>query len=296
MITRFAPSLTGYLHLGHVLHLLYVWSVARRYRARVLCRIEDHDLSRRRPEYEAAILEDLQWLGFTPDLGIHAGNRDGASAFRQSDNADHYAAMLRQLQEQGLVYGCECSRRQILEQQTDGTGELCYPGTCADKNLPLEGHTVRFRISHHRVAFEDLALGTCHQAPIGQCGDFSLRDRQGQWTYQFCCVCDDIRHGVNLVVRGEDILSSTGRQILLFEAFGTPPPRYHHHPLVYDARGEKLSKRQHAESITSLREAGMTAEELLGRALHAGGWLESLKPMHMDAALERVSGRAADSE
>ncbi|MCK4564415.1 MAG: hypothetical protein KAU94_07060 [Verrucomicrobia bacterium] len=284
--TRFAPSLTGYLHLGHVLHMIYVWGIARAKGGRVLSRIEDHDQSRNRPEYEPAILADMQWLGFVPDLGITATDAQGPSPYRQSDCAHHYDEALHLLSKKGLVYGCECSRKEILAKQSDGQGELCYPGTCAGKNLPLEGNTVRFRIPVQAVAFRDLALGACHQAPVGQCGDFSLRDRTGQWTYQFCCVCDDIRQGINLVVRGEDILSSTGRQIQLFQALGHPSPNYFHHPLVCDAYGEKLSKRQRSESVTQLREAGVSASEVMGQAACLAGMVSAPGPLSLDDALD----------
>lgn len=289
MITRFAPSLTGYLHMGHVLHMLYVWGIARARSAKVISRIEDHDLSRRRPEYEAAILDNMEWLGFLPDEGMTASNAEGRSEYRQSDCGDHYAQVLQVLQRQGLVYGCECSRKQILDQQSDGQGELCYPGTCSEKDLPLEGHTVRFRIHSGAVSFDDQALGMCHQVPMGQCGDFSLRDRQGQWTYQFACACDDIRHGINLVIRGEDILASTARQILLFQALEAPVPVYFHHPLVCDKKGEKLSKRQRSESISQLRDTGSTAEEIIGHAAYAAGLVPEPGPLSLDDALMRVT-------
>ncbi len=271
MVTRFAPSLTGYLHLGHVLHMLYVWGLARTNSGKVICRIEDHDLARRRPEYEDAILEIMEWLGFVPDEGISASNAATPSEYRQSDCGDYYEKMLGILQMQGLVYGCECTRKQILDEQSDEAAELCYTGTCADKGLPLEGNTVRFRVPDGEVVFNDLRLGTCRQIPKRQCGDFSLRDRQGQWTYQFACVCDDIRHGIDCVIRGEDILTSTARQILLFQAFDAPVPSHFHHPLIYDENGEKLSKRQRSESISQLRSAGISAEEIIGRAAFAGG-------------------------
>lgn len=283
--TRFAPSLTGYLHLGHVLHMIYVWGIARAKGGQVVSRIEDHDQSRNRPEYEPAILADMQWLGFVPDQGISVSDAPRPSPFRQSDCAHQYEESLQRLADKGLVYGCECSRKEILAKQSDGQSELCYPGSCAEKNLPLEGHTVRFRIPAGAVAFRDGALGDCHQSPIGQCGDFSLRDRTGQWTYQFCCVCDDIRQGVNLVIRGEDILSSTGRQIQLFEALGHPVPDYYHHPLVCDAHGEKLSKRQRSESIAQLREAGASPDEIIGRAVFAGGLIPECRPMELTEAL-----------
>ena len=287
--TRFAPSLTGYLHLGHVLHMLYVWGIARAQGGKVISRIEDHDLSRNRPEYEPAILTDMQWLGFVPDLGISATDAPKPSPYRQSDCAPRYEEALRFLAEKGLVYGCECSRKEILAKQPEGREEPCYPGTCAKKNLSLEGHTVRVRVPAGEVAFRDLARGECHQTPAIQCGDFSLRDRNGQWAYQFCCVCDDIHHGVNLVVRGEDILSSTARQIQLFLALEHEPPNYFHHGLLCDADGQKLSKRQRSESITQLCEDGVSAEEIIGRAAFAGGLVSESVPMSAESISENVA-------
>ncbi len=285
MITRFAPSLTGYLHLGHVLHMIYVWGIAHTKGAKVICRIEDHDQGRARPEYESAILDTIEWLGFTPDLGISVEQAEAASAYRQSDCAEHYTEVLNRLNQQGLIYGCECSRREIAETQSDRADELCYSGTCSEKDLPLEGNTVRFRIPSDEVIFQDLKLGECHQTPAEQCGDFSLRDRTGQWTYQFCCVCDDIRQNVDLVIRGEDILSSTGRQIQLFQLLECTIPQFYHHPLLYDKQGQKLSKRQHAESISQLREAGATPEEILGKAATLGGLTEDFGPINKNEAL-----------
>lgn len=291
MITRFAPSLTGYLHLGHVLHMMYVWGIARQKGAQVLCRIEDHDRGRVRPEFEQSILDDMQWLGFNPDSGMSAETAAGRSAYRQSDCSDHYESVLQDLRRRGLVYGCACSRKQIMKTQEDGHGELCYAGTCSEKGLPLEGNTVRFRIPDDHVEFEDLRLGTCHQAPVGQCGDFSLRNRHGEWTYQFACVCDDIRHGVDLVIRGEDILPSTGRQILLFKALNATAPEYYHHPLIHDEHGGKLSKRQRSESILQMRDSGVTAEDIIGQAAEAGGLLDSFRPLQQGDAISLVTNR-----
>ena len=284
-LTRFAPSLTGYLHLGHVLHMIYVWGTARAHDVKVLSRIEDHDLERNRPEYEPAILADMQWLGFIPDLGITAKDAPRPSTYRQSDCASRYEEALHVLVGKGLVYGCECSRKEILAQQAEGHGELFYSGTCAEKNLPLEGNTVRFRLPPGEVAFHDLARGDCHQTPANQCGDFSLRARTGQWSYQFCCVCDDIHQGIDLVVRGEDILASTGRQIQLFQALGHEPPHYFHHGLLCDPEGRKLSKRQGSESITQLRESGVSASEIIGRAAFEGGLISAHRPLSAQAAV-----------
>ena len=288
MTTRFAPSLTGYLHLGHVLHMLYVWTLARARNGKVICRIEDHDLSRRRPEYETAILENITWLGFVPDEGLSVDNADSPSEFRQSDSSEYYEKMLAALQKQGWVYGCECTRKQIQIAQSTPSDELCYSGTCADKGLPLNGNIVRFRVPEGEVRFNDLRLGDSCQIPKEQCGDFSLRDRQGQWTYQFACVCDDIRQGINCIIRGEDILSSTARQIQLFQAFGAPRPTYFHHPLICDEFGEKLSKRQHSESISQLRDSGHSAEEIIGRAAFSGGLIPKPAPLSLSEAMTRL--------
>ena len=290
--TRFAPSLTGYLHLGHVLHMLYVWGIAKKEGAKVLFRIEDHDLGRARPEYEAAILETMQWLGFHPDLGLVGGS--GKSDFRQSDCSALYESVLQGLGKRGLIYGCECSRKEVLATQPEGAGELCYPGTCREKALPLEGNTVRLRIPEGEVVFHDLALGEQRQMPKSQCGDFSLRDRHGQWTYQFACVCDDVRQGINLVIRGGDILFSTARQIQLLQLLDAPVPRYYHHPLICDAQGNKLSKRQRSESITSMREAGAEPGEIIGQALFAAGLTSEGTPSQLPVALDLITSNCHD--
>jgi len=263
MKTRFAPSTTGYLHIGHILHLKYVWGLAKKYNGTVCCRIENHDRERDRPEYETAILEDLDWLGFVPDSGLSIHHHPHPSPFRQSDCSDIYEKMLQRLVEKDLVYGCSCTRKEIQARNKSSDNELCYDGTCAQKNLPLEGNTVRFRIPPTSITFTDERLGAQTQTPKNQCGDFSLRDRNGQWTYHFCCVCDDIRHGIDWVIRGEDLLQSTARQILLFHAFDAPPPRYFHHPLLCDSNGNKWSKRQHAQSIAQQRKLHISAKEIL---------------------------------
>ena len=305
MLSRFAPSLTGYLHLGHVLHMLYVWGIAKKMGAKVLCRMEDHDLSRARPEYEPAILDTMEWLGFVPDFGIRAGLSSSPSEFRQSDCSEYYQSVLQSLKKRGLVYGCECSRKEIQESMAGGitaaasadhahpvplhSSELCYSGTCSEKGLPLAGNTVRFRTLAGAVIFQDLERGEQRQTPRNQCGDFSLRDRNGQWTYQFACVSDDIRHGVDLVIRGEDILFSTARQIQLFQTLEAPVPQYIHHSLLFDGEGRKLSKRQRSESITCLREAGSSSEEIIGRSAFYGKLTPSYRPLSLDDALGLIS-------
>jgi glutamyl-tRNA synthetase/glutamyl-Q tRNA(Asp) synthetase len=279
-LTRFAPAPTGWLHLGHVLNALYVWNTARaidpparhlrRRRSgetgcRVMLRIEDHDRERCRPEYERGILDDLDWLGFMPDVYptrmFLAGRCDG----RQSDREAVYREALDRLVEQDLVYACDCTRRTLASSApADSGSEMRYPGTCRDLKLPLDGRVGwRVRMPGGAETFDDALLGRQVQSPADQCGDLLIRDRLGNWTYQFAVVVDDWRQGVDLVIRGVDLLPSTGRQIQLARLLGRDvPPVFMHHPLVMKAPGQKLSKSDGATAIRELRAAGWTREQV----------------------------------
>lgn len=275
--TRFAPSPTGYLHAGHVLSALYVWTIGRDLGADIALRIEDHDLSRSRPEFETAIWEDLAWLGFVDDLASVSPYRVG-QLWKQSEHTGAYVDALRSLAGRGLVYACDCTRRDIGSSGVQGT-ELHYSGRCRTRGLPLPdfskagpAHGIRLNLAAagqaaglpSTVAFDDLLLGPQLQTPAEQCGDFLLRDRHGQWTYQFAVVVDDFRHGCNLIIRGEDLLASTGRQILLAQVLGRADAiRFLHHPLLTDADGLKLSKRTLAEGIRAHRERGKRPGDVL---------------------------------
>lgn len=270
LLTRFAPSPTGFLHLGHALHLLYVWTIARKARGRVLLRMEDHDRMRCRPEYEGAILEDLEWLGLYPDFGTFEEFRAGSTPFRQSDCDVHYAGALERMKARGLVYGCDCSRKQIKERTGDAGEELRYDNHCRERGLPPEApYGIRVAMADEAIAFEDLFLGPQFQNPAAQCGDMLVRDRHGCWTYQYCVAVDDLRQGVNLVIRGQDILASTGRQIQLMRLLDASAgvPMYGHHPLIADPAGNKLSKRDFAKSLRELRMEGMTADAIMRMAV-----------------------------
>src|SRR5262245_59974163 len=207
-LTRFAPSPTGYLHLGHVLDAIWVWGVARALGGRVLLRIEDHDRGRSRAAYERAVLEDLEWLGFVPDVGLPEELRAGASPFRQSDCHEIYAAAFDRLRRSQRVYACDCSRRGIALAAGDVFDqETRYPGRCWERGLAEQaGLGVRVAVPDRTEAFTDVRLGATSQVPAQQCGDLLLRDRTGNWTYQLAVVVDDVRHDVDLVIRGEDLL------------------------------------------------------------------------------------------
>ena len=253
-VTRFAPAPTGHLHLGHVVNALHVWGAAREHAGRVLLRIENHDGQRSRPEYEASILEDLAWLGFEAD----------GAAVRQSERGAIYEQALQRLRDQGLVYACECSRRDIAGAEP-GSGEARYPGTCATKQLAeAPGRAVRVRLAPATERFDDLLLGPQVQHPFEQCGDLAVRDRLGFWTYQFAVTVDDLEQGITHVIRGLDLLPSTGRQIQLARLLGRAvPPRFMHHPLVMRSPDQKVSKSDGATGIRELRAAGRSAADVI---------------------------------
>ncbi len=275
-VTRFAPSPTGYLHLGHVANAVWTWGVAQATGGRVLLRIEDHDRGRCRPEYERGIIEDLEWLGLVP-----GGER---RVLRQSDHDRAYGRAALHLGRQSPVYACRCSRAAIAERmRADGLedwDELRYPGTCRSLRLaPADGLGIRVTLGDESVEFDDLRLGPQSQTPALQCGDLLLRDADGNWTYQLCVSVDDTRQGVNLVIRGEDLLGSTGRQLMLASRLGRKePPLFLHHPLINDPGGKKLSKRDGATGVRELRTAGAGPEQVLGEAAFRTGLIPESRP------------------
>jgi glutamyl/glutaminyl-tRNA synthetase len=283
MISRFAPAPTGFLHLGHVVNAAYVWRETRARGGRVLLRIEDHDRQRSRREYEAEILDDLAWLGFVAD----------APPVRQSERGAIYARALDALRRRGLVYACNCSRAEIAAAGQKGcaTGisptaaasvaqpfraadsELCYPGTCRNRGLAEgPGVGIRVRLEPTVERFVDLRHGLQEQRPSEQCGDLLAKDRDGNWTYQFAATVDDYEQGVTLVVRGDDLLASTGRQIQLARLLGrAAPPQFLHHALIMKSPGQKLSKSDGDSGIRELRAKGWTAEQVIDRAMSLVG-------------------------
>ena len=288
---RFAPSPTGFLHEGHLLSALYVWAAARKWDLKIHLRIEDHDQSRMRPAYVEGIYEDLAWFGFHYD-----------SESIQSKRWPLYEQALARLEEQQLVYPCYCSRKQLeAENPKSETGEIVYQGKCLarheaqgswfeeeaqDLRHEMEPHNLRFVVPDKVIKWHDLRLGDFAENPKLQCGDFPIRDREGQWTYQFAVCVDDIDEGITHIVRGEDIRSSTARQIALREALGVKEhPIYLHHALISDSSGKKLSKRELAYSLRQERKAGVTPETLLGRVCFKAKLQETPAPLSLDRAI-----------
>jgi glutamyl-Q tRNA(Asp) synthetase len=292
VVTRFAPAPTGFLHLGHIVNAIYVWGAARARGGSVLLRIEDHDSQRSRREYEQAILDDLEWLGFVAD----------GQPVRQSERGAIYEGALNRLRSAGLVYACECSRSDIdrsaeslarrpesLPLQAESSAlqadvdERPYRGTCAFKRLAeAPGRSVRVRLAPATERFVDLRLGPQTQRPFEQCGDLVVKDRAGNWTYQFAATVDDYLQAVTLVIRGVDLLASAGRQIQLARLLGRlDPPAFLHHPLVMKNPTQKLSKSDGDTGVREWRARGWTAADVIGQAACLAGLVDA--PRRIDA-------------
>jgi glutamyl-Q tRNA(Asp) synthetase len=289
-VTRFAPAPTGALHLGHVVNAIYVWGLARALGGRVLLRIEDHDRQRARPDTgvtERNLLDDLDWLGFDADIYPSTSYRRGPCDGRQSERDHVYREALAPLIRAGLVYGCRCSRAQQIaaaggiQDPPAHPAELRYAGTCRDQGIaPGEGVGWRLRIDSGTEAFDDGLVGRQEQDPSEQCGDLLLRDRLGNWTYQCAATVDDTVQGVTLVVRGHDLLSSTGRQLRLARLAGRQvPPVFVHHPLVMKSATQKLSKSDGDSGVRDLRSAGWTAAQVIGCAAALSGLTAAPNPL-----------------
>jgi glutamyl-Q tRNA(Asp) synthetase len=252
----------------------------------VLLRLEDHDRGRCRPEYDSAILEDLEWLGLEPDVGL-AELRAGQPGYRQTGRNEIYTAALQRLRSVGHVYGCDCTRKYIAAEANEPAEEKRYPGRCRNRGLePGTGLGLRLMLDEREERFTDLLSGSQSQEPARQCGDLLLRDRTDNWTYQFAVAVDDMEQGVNLVIRGEDLLSSTGRQLRLARLLGRKkPPLFLHHGLIRRPDGSKLSKANQDTGVRELRAAGVTPAALLGQVAFRAGLLaepQDLPPTALD--------------
>jgi glutamyl-tRNA synthetase len=286
---RFAPSPSGDLHLGGARTALAAWLAARRDGGDFLVRIEDIDRPRVLPLAETRILEDLWWLGLDWD----------GEPLRQSERPRLYDEALAKLEALGLLFPCFCSRADVARASSAphaGEGGPAYPGTCRDL-LPAEierrlaaGGTpsIRFRAPEREVCFED----AIHGRVCGASDDFVVRRSDGLHAYQLAVVVDDVAMGIEEVVRGDDLLDSTPRQLLLYEALGAVPPRFAHVPLVLGPDGQRLSKRHGAISVRSFREAGMPAKRLVGLLAASLGLCE---PGSELASEELLSGFSLDA-
>jgi glutamyl/glutaminyl-tRNA synthetase len=273
-VTRFAPAPTGLLHLGHLVNVLYVWGIARATGGRVVLRIEDHDRQRSRPEHEWEILEDLARLGVAPDEpSLDAFN--GSTPYRQSDCGPVYAAALERLRAGGLVYACDCARSTFTAYEAakgrPWRGIGC-PGGCRARGLAEDGDVgLRVAVGAGSERWVDLLAGPLSDEPAAA-GDPLVRDRLGNWTYAFCVVVDDMRHGIDLVTRGRDLLDATPVQLRLARLLGREsPPSFLHHPLIRRVSGQKLSKAAGDTAVRALLDEGRTPASLFGLAARLAG-------------------------
>jgi glutamyl/glutaminyl-tRNA synthetase len=269
--TRFAPAPTGYLHLGHVANAIYVWGMARSRGASVLLRIEDHDRVRSRPAFDAALVEDLAWLGFEAD----------ERAVRQSDDDEAYGSALERLTVDGRIYGCTCSRSTFAEWAAEHPRPWHGPGCPGDCRRRGEGGpTLRVALGGGSERWMDELIGPCADEVAGEGGDLPVRDRDANWTYGFAVTVDDMRQSVDLVVRGRDLLSATAAQIRLARLLGRETaPTFAHHRLVRRPDGSKLSKADGDTSIRDLRALGRRPAELIGEAAAAVGLIDAPRPI-----------------
>lgn len=275
---RFAPSPTGLMHLGNAWSFFLAWLGARASGGRIILRHEDIDPDRSRTEWMDAMERDLSWLGLDWDEGSSHGLH---APYHQSMCGPLYERALDALKAKGLVYPCYCTRKELRilagapHGASDGLGDAgaAYPGTC--RHLTPEQRARKEAEGRHPAlrllcpdddveTFNDLVLGP-QRIPLRDCGgDFALRRSDGVWAYQLAVVVDDIRMGVTQIVRGEDILLSTPRQLLLYRLLNATPPSYAHVPLLCDENGERLAKRHHSLSIAALREKGCSPASIIG--------------------------------
>jgi glutamyl-Q tRNA(Asp) synthetase len=271
VVTRFAPSPTGWLHLGHAYAALFAHEEARKSGGRFLIRMEDIDQTRVRPEYESAIFEDLAWLGIQWEQPVR----------KQSEHFDDYRAALGKLSSLGVLYPCFCTRKEIQDeiaragQAPHGPDGPLYPGTCRGRSAAEQqerissdqAYALRLDVAKavgsigRDLYWEDLDRGQQKAEPTAF-GDVVLARKETPTSYHLAVVVDDALQGITLVTRGEDLFEATHLHRLLQELLDLPVPQWRHHRLITDETGKRLAKRDDARSLRALRGQGWTAERV----------------------------------
>ena len=287
---RFAPSPTGYLHIGGVRTALFNWLWARKTGGKFVLRIEDTDQERSTPESTAIILESLRWLGLTWDEGPEAGGDHGP--YVQTERLVLYKQYSERLIASGRAYRCVCTKADLDAQREalkarDPKANFRYPGTCRDKGHGAhEPHVVRFTVPRDgAVVYTDKVFGEV-RTPNGAQQDFVILRGDGVPLYNFGAVVDDLTMGITLVARGRDHMVNTPPQILLYEALDAPVPSFAHLPMMLAPSGEKLSKRHGAVSVTEYREKGYTPEGVLNYLVRFGWSCGDREIFSMDELVE----------
>ncbi len=289
---RFAPSPSGEMHLGNAWTALLAWLQVRSQGGDIVLRVEDLDPDRSRPEYTEQIMRDLAWLGLDWDEGPDVGGP--YRPYRQDERRGLYAAALDTLTERGLVYPCYCTRAEIRAAASaphPGEDEGAYPGTCRPENgrTPPPGRqpALRLVVPDETIAFTDGVRVRVAQNLAHACGDFVVRRADGVHAYQLAVVVDDAAMGITHVLRGDDLLASTPRQLYLYRLLGLTPPAFAHVPLLCSPDGHRLSKRQRGLSLAALRARGVAAEDITGFLAHRARLIpapEPVKPRDLLAA------------
>ncbi|MBQ7844553.1 MAG: tRNA glutamyl-Q(34) synthetase GluQRS [Clostridia bacterium] len=288
MITgRFAPTPSGRLHLGNLLCALLAYLSVRCQGGKFLLRIEDLDVPRCPRRLSLQCIEDLAWLGFTWD----------EEPLWQSQRSDIYQHYLDELQKQGLIYPCFCTRAQLMASQAPNLGDtqVVYNRACAHLSNDdvarlsrTRSPALRLRVPDAEVTFTDGLFGPQRENLARDCGDFILRRSDGLFGYQLAVVVDDALSGVNQVVRGRDILSATPRQLYLLEKLGFPAPEYVHIPLLMDHDGRRLAKRDKDLDLSALSRR-FTPEDILGMLAYSAGIIEENRPMTLEQLIPLFS-------
>ncbi len=296
---RYAPSPTGLLHLGNARTALVAWLQARKQNSSFVLRIEDLDSARCKVEFSQANLKELKWLGFNWDEGPDLDGR--FAPYIQSQRFAWYEEALEKLKQQGHVFECFLSRKDLRELASAPHGKMPHYGVAERKlNEKLKEQkqgkkepSLRFQVNNSSVTFTDAFMGL----QSFELGDFIVKRADGEWAYQLAVVIDDIAMGIDEVVRGSDLLESSAAQLLLYKAFDAEAPSFFHIPLLNNEAGERLSKRKGSLTLTSLKSEGVKPEVILGLLAFSLGLVEKLEPVSLpdllvDYQAEKLSKEA----
>lgn len=293
--TRFAPSPTGFLHLGNVWVAFLNWLWSRQNRATIVLRMEDIDRERCRREYASRLIEDLLWLGLDWDEGPGHSYFYGEPV--QSRRLGLYHDFCHELERGGRVYPCFCSRarlRKIASAPHEGETAPVYDGACRDlteEEQKAFSKTPSWRIKVHTgyLAYTDMVLGEKKRRLQARKDDFVIRRADGMISYQLACAYDDAHMGITHVFRGNDLADSTFYQMYLIQIMGGSVPKYGHLPLLVDKAGIRLSKRQQGITVKEMREAKISAARMIGLLLYLAGGLTKPEPISAERAAKSIA-------
>jgi glutamyl-tRNA synthetase len=304
---RYAPSPTGYLHLGNARTALAAWLHTRAQGGEFVLRIEDLDSQRSKPKFIKANIEELRWLGLDWDEGPDVGGKHGP--YIQSQRHTVYQEALEHLQNNNYLFECYLSRKDLQDiasaPHESASHEKASVYSKKERKLNAqikvqkqqEGKTpsLRFAVPDKAIALEDAVCGKHLFSALPEVGDFVVKRADGEWAYQLAVVVDDIAMKISEVVRGEDLLQSSAAQLLLYEALGANPPSFAHVPLLADETGLRMSKRKGSLTLSSIKAAGVKPERLVGLLAYSLGMIETLLEVKPQELIRHYSIRVYDA-